>query len=35
MAGHTSTVMTLEALFNNIEEGRKMEKLRKVNNDFT
>jgi len=33
MAGHTSTVITLKHYLIN-EEERKMEKLRKVNNDF-
>ena len=33
MAGHTSTVITLKHYLVN-EEERKMEKLRKVNNDF-
>ncbi|MBS1668942.1 MAG: hypothetical protein JST58_16325 [Bacteroidetes bacterium] len=33
MAGHTSTVITLKHYLVN-EEERKMEKLKKVNNDF-
>jgi hypothetical protein len=33
MAGHTSTMITLKHYLVN-EEERKMEKLRKVNNDF-